>query len=150
MEMRPCAFDTGITPAHAGKRAARTSSASSPRDHPRTCGEKEKTAMLCSIALGSPPHMRGKGAISYIAHNLAGITPAHAGKSHLIHVKISPHWDHPRTCGEKESPHFVPPAPWGSPPHMRGKVTAWLSHGYYIGITPAHAGKRLCHYHTCR
>ena len=50
---------------------------------------------------GSPPHMRGKGDDTVDGDGLAGITPAHAGKSLVTGSGISPDRDHPRTCGEK-------------------------------------------------
>ena len=52
--------ETGITPAHAGKSASAALSPASPRDHPRTCGEKLYRLLHGFLFLGSPPHMRGK------------------------------------------------------------------------------------------
>ena len=50
----------GITPAHAGKRAAIARSATAARDHPRPCGEKKRRAKSGVAYTGSPPPMRGK------------------------------------------------------------------------------------------
>ena len=64
-----------ITPAHVGKRKKQekriTATMDHPRtcgekciseqvDHPRTCGEKKQFTENMHIAIGSPPHMRGK------------------------------------------------------------------------------------------
>ena len=69
-----------------------------------------------------------------------GITPAHAGNSFPNQIHAWTFKDHPRTCGE-QSPvlwrHFQQ---WGSPPHMRGTVSASSVVSYTVRITPAHAG----------
>ena len=73
-----------ITPAHAGKRLLTTSKLIPARDHPRTCGEKMDGVKKGTLALGSPPHMRGKGKVFFGADLSSGITPAHAGKRGLL------------------------------------------------------------------
>ena len=50
----------GITPAYAGKRPRWAASSRASRDHPRVCGEKSCQTGAASLALGSPPHVRGK------------------------------------------------------------------------------------------
>ena len=45
-------------------------------------------------------------------------------------------------CGEKSWHCLAHSARLGSPPHVRGKVPAWLSKRYARRITPACAGKR--------
>ena len=85
--------------------------------------------------------MRGKGLGIQSSGQVAGITPAHAGKSSDQRQRLRLRWDHPRTCGEK-----MPNKPgWclvrGSPPHMRGKVLSGGHRAAEKGITPAHAGK---------
>ena len=50
----------GITPACAGKSECRRRWCGSGRDHPRMCGEKDKSHTLPPVCLGSPPHVRGK------------------------------------------------------------------------------------------
>ena len=72
---------TGITPAHAGKRSSRTCTGFPARDHPRTCGEKMVASFSRFSFMGSPPHMRGKGWSCRPDSCPTGITPAHAGKS---------------------------------------------------------------------
>ena len=113
----------GITPAHAGKR-------DSPRPDRPSAG-------------GSPPHMRGKGVGAAFRAILGGITPAHAGKSGSHCSRNFSDWDHPRTCGEKQSFAGKPLPRLGSPPHMRGKASASHNDSQCQWITPAHAGKRL-------
>ena len=53
-------------------------------------------------------------------------------------------WDHPRPCGEKADARGDTRAREGSPPPMRGKVCDRRLGGSKDGITPAHAGKRIC------
>ena len=50
----------GITPAYAGKRILFVAQEQKQQDHPRVCGEKPRRNMINTVALGSPPRMRGK------------------------------------------------------------------------------------------
>ena len=51
---------TRITPAHAGKRGGKRNPNPEWRDHPRACGEKFRPLWIETLAVGSPPRMRGK------------------------------------------------------------------------------------------
>ena len=77
-------FDVGITPAHTGKSMVWKALLTSGRDHPRTHGEKPPPIQTGRIGIGSPPHTRGKVSHRIYVGNLAGITPARAGKSHSL------------------------------------------------------------------
>ena len=114
-----------------------------PRDHPRTCGEKCFRCGYIHLALGSPPHMRGKVKAIYKDNADTRITPAHAGKSHFVTSFHLNRRDHPRTCGEKRTVSYGSVALLGSPPHMRGKGAFGADETGLTRITPAHAGKRL-------
>ena len=131
----------GITPAYAGKRPLPSSGGTRVRDHPRVCGEKKVSDIETAKQLGSPPRMRGKAGLYFISVRGDGITPAYAGKRRSDVSKRRHVEDHPRVCGEKLF--FV--ISWnscvGSPPRMRGKVTAEIEHKFRDGITPAYAGK---------
>ena len=87
--------------------------------------------------------MRGKVSFHSEIGAESGITPAHAGKSTNKDIKFGFGRDHPRACGEK--PTFEPATVMtlGSPPRMRGKVGYAQLCACSLGITPAHAGKRL-------
>ena len=50
-----------ITPAYAGKSRVSVQYETCHRDHPRLCGEKDRSYMQVSSGAGSPPPMRGKG-----------------------------------------------------------------------------------------
>ena len=133
--------DNGITPAYAGKRAPYTPTSSTPRDHPRVCGEKFGLPSHTFRWVGSPPHMRGKGRDGRLHPALLGITPAYAGKSPARPGPRPWRWDHPRICGEK----IVVSRTWCSrsrlPPRMWGKVSSIRDDLARVGITPAYAGK---------
>ena len=94
--------------------------------------------------------MRGKGfAGSQLCFHV-GITPAYAGKSSMRSIGRSPHWDHPRLCGEKIKAMTISQIYEGSPPPMRGKGLDTITVGELERITPAYAGKRSClHDSTC-
>ena len=70
-----------ITPAHAGNSSPTQSFPTSPRDHPRTCGEQCTTLGIGRFSIGSPPHMRGTVSQVHSEVVEVGITPAHAGNS---------------------------------------------------------------------
>ena len=74
---------------------------------------------------------------------VARITPAHAGKSLKRYTLTGWAVDHPRACGEKIGGGLLKFSGRGSPPRMRGKVACPASTAGAVGITPAHAGKRL-------
>ena len=113
-----------------------------PRDHPRTCGEKQSGVPGIGRKEGSPPRMRGKECGSCFGCGAVGITPAHAGKR-FLHFSPPAGWgDHPRACGEKTLRQARKRHRTGSPPRMRGKVRLYPSLSSMERITPAHAGKR--------
>ena len=68
---------------------------------PRLCGEKFTITENISYQQGSPPPMRGKAVLTAGAWQSRGITPAYAGKSHLLRMCQGGREDHPRLCGEK-------------------------------------------------
>ena len=70
-----------------------------------------------------------------------GITPADAGKTHLVRVVRHISEDHPRGCGENAVPVLGIAAKLGSPPRMRGKRILINDCCARTRITPADAGK---------
>ena len=134
----------GITPAWAGKSAAKTAPAFPRRDHPRMGGEKLGKGDLLGYRQGSPPHGRGKEVKTTKDSQTDGITPAWAGKSANKSRSKSNREDHPRMGGEKMSMSFMLSPTLGSPPHGRGKGMTWHKNVETSGITPAWAGKRVC------
>ena len=111
----------GITPAYAGKSAAKEFACKDGRDHPRVCGEKVCVHPVPVCALGSPPRMRGKVIRSWIMRIWTRITPAYAGKRGDVNTYEKIQRDHPRVCGEKCYNGVVKIFSRGSPPRMRGK-----------------------------
>ena len=97
-----CKFlNPGITPAHAGKSISPVAGRTPEGDHPRTRGEKPGSPKKSATSPGSPPHTRGKAVRHDEIYPLAGITPAHAGKSTATPHIYGGQRDHPRTRGEK-------------------------------------------------
>ena len=113
------------------------------------CGEKIKQKFDNDVDKGSPPRMRGKGARRHAVQTQIGITPAHAGKSISVPSIQSGAGDHPRACGEKMLTGDTTDEETGSPPRMRGKAAVPLSPMVAYRITPAHAGKSMCHRTRC-
>ena len=130
-----------ITPAHAGKTPGGYGSAPQGTDHPRACGENPLESCQCGGRCGSPPRMRGKPSPRRRSRGASRITPAHAGKTALLMSPPFFRTDHPRACGENIGKRSTSQAFHGSPPRMRGKLTAVLACPSQLRITPAHAGK---------
>ena len=107
------------------------------------CGEKSCQTGAASLALGSPPRMRGKGVKHRDGRVRVGITPAYAGKSCRRLERRSGKEDHPRMCGEKQIKGFKHDGHMGSPPHVRGKGELSRAGASTSKITPAYAGKRF-------
>ena len=106
------------------------------------CGEKFLLSLSAFVILGSPPRVRGKDKTFVVTSSGERITPACAGKSHILcSCKISSK-DHPRVCGEKAVWHTLRVESAGSPPRVRGKDKIFCSKNLEKGITPACAGKR--------
>ena len=70
-----------VSPAYAGKSPAAAYACPGTQDHPRVCGEKFWALVRAVMALGSPPHVRGKVHLTGAVVVGGGITPAYAGKS---------------------------------------------------------------------
>ena len=135
-------LQAGITPACAGKRCTHGQPNPAHEDHPRVCGEKVGISGRLIFALGSPPRVRGKVALTQRTFTWFRITPACAGKSLQAYSSSSSSRDHPRVCGEKLPLFFGCDGIIGSPPRVRGKVCFQPEIKGAIRITPACAGKR--------
>ena len=125
------------------------------------CGEKAVIDSHHYHLLGSPPRVRGKGAMNRLYKLQKRITPACAGKSRqrLCKHQDKPdhprvcgekrsflwcflhHRDHPRVCGEKCQAFFLIFFGAGSPSRVRGKVIGNSLGIRFFWITPACAGK---------
>ena len=87
--------------------------------------------------------MRGKDTGSTINNRHQRITPAHAGKSRPVSLKLLGGQDHPRACGEKSLTFNSAAISAGSPPRMRGEAQKAEEADERFGITPAHAGRSV-------
>ena len=113
-----------ITPACAGKSSELMSKSGTSGDHPRVCGEKSPMVICAGCCKGSPPRVRGKGYVKATRASRRGITPACAGKSHLVTRRDDVIRDHPRVRGEKILSQSACLRSIGSPPRTQGKVTS--------------------------
>ena len=131
----------GITPAGAGKTPLHGAYQRTVQDHPRRCGENFYKVGLAAYDTGSPPQVRGKPVNLRLIAAAAGITPAGAGKTgHSVAATVQQK-DHPRRCGENQSPTLRPRGFGGSPPQVRGKLQVRKFAHISLRITPAGAGK---------
>ena len=112
------------------------------------CGENVLSNLVEFHFSGSPPRVRGKLLQLTQAMGSGGITPACAGKTSAIASVLFELEDHPRVCGENQTPSTLTPARIGSPPRVRGKQMTGFQNGYKGRITPACAGKTLKPIHS--
>ena len=129
-----------ITPACAGNSSALTSSLKAHRDHPRVCGEQIVLIFIVLGLLGSPPRVRGTDKPRFTAHKHCRITPACAGNRFGSTIDSTHTTDHPRVCGEQTASPLISARMAGSPPRVRGTVTARIMAHHRQRITPACAG----------
>ena len=131
-----------ITPARAGNRSSCVIGFSKRQDHPRACGEQSDPAQKVGIRQGSPPRVRGTGLLILRAEGNAGITPARAGNRGTSRPCNSGVTDHPRACGEQDTPRLYWANAMGSPPRVRGTGNLPWPMLHRNRITPARAGNR--------
>ena len=112
--------ESGIIPAYAGNTYVFPQLRTSPRDHPRICGEHALSSKFCCVTLGSSPHMRGTPHFRRSAPCWRGIIPAYAGNTDGVFYVPGAVWDHPRICGEHFNMRGDDIIVTGSSPHMRG------------------------------
>ncbi len=132
-----------ITPACAGTTTAERRSPNEAQDHPRVCGD-----YLCAMAssarqAGSPPRVRGLLAEMPEFCTSTGITPACAGTTIFPVDVFAGLEDHPRVCGDYNTPFRLLPWQVGSPPRVRGLPRRDPIASHQPGITPACAGTTL-------
>ena len=96
--------------------------------------------MLVGIR-GSSPLTRGKPGAGAEALTLAGLIPAHAGKTYRSGIAQRCSWAHPRSRGENQAVTDRSERPDGSSPLTRGKHVPAVGLPQMPGLIPAHAGK---------
>ncbi len=85
------------------------------------CGENPIESTFGAKVLGSPPHVRGKLNEQPFLAVMRRITPACAGKTKYLILRVLRIKDHPRMCGENQYEILKCHQQLGSPPHVRGK-----------------------------
>mgnify|MGYP001740833971 CR=1 FL=1 len=87
--------------------------------------------------------MRGKQDRAGGNHGIAGLIPAHTGKTMKGPRSSASWWAHPRSCGENRDGIMEQIVSVGSSPLTRGKLGNRLLARVVGGLIPAHAGKTL-------
>ena len=114
-------------------------------DHPRVCGERAMGAGERGLHRGSSPRVRGTLACSQLRASPGRIIPACAGNALTSPASSRPLSDHPRVCGERNSPHGLKKAWRGSSPRVRGTRHCARHPRRLLRIIPACAGNALKH-----
>ena len=93
------------------------------------------------LTVGSSPLTRGKRVLAQAFNRLAGLIPAHAGKTAWVGLGWLGMGAHPRSRGENADTCAVSCRPSGSSPLTRGKLNHPSVRVRLTGLIPAHAGK---------
>ena len=109
--------------------------------HPRSRGENIKPGLSENAHLGSSPLTRGKPADERGPLPIAGLIPAHAGKTTTVTSRSSKPAAHPRSRGENANALVCSPVQGGSSPLTRGKHRVVVVSRNIEGLIPAHTGK---------
>ena len=111
--------------------------------HPRVCGEDKSLHEKYLHGEETPPRMRGRLIQPCGLNNLAGNTPAYAGKTLLTVIEAAKEEKHPRVCGEdlRLSTWMTPGLE--TPPRMRGRPASAQTPAGESRNTPAYAGKTV-------
>ena len=131
----------GLIPAHAGKTCTRRGSPRQCGAHPRSRGENHYEYARPENIKGSSPLTRGKRDHSLPQRLIAGLIPAHAGKTKGIPRGFPWRGAHPRSRGENLSGCDELVNELGSSPLTRGKRHSDRYADRTGGLIPAHAGK---------
>ena len=89
-----------LIPAHAGKTSGRPSPTGAAAAHPRSRGENPALGFSHRSYHGSSPLTRGKPLDAPPDRPVAGLIPAHAGKTAPLNLPWGPTGAHPRSRGE--------------------------------------------------
>ena len=131
----------GLIPAHAGKTLDPRVRQAGRAAHPRSRGENGLCDLLETLGIGSSPLTRGKLESEDRTREVAGLIPAHAGKTLINRVSKLPPRAHPRSRGENAEDRQAALIKMGSSPLTRGKRE---QNSVIVGrarLIPAHAGK---------
>ena len=132
-----------LIPAHAGKTPAARPPRRTPRAHPRSRGENSVDRKRAIAVRGSSPLTRGKQQGRRRQRHVAGLIPAHAGKTPKRRASDRVCAAHPRSRGENANSGLPVVSLVGSSPLTRGKLQISFFEGRGAGLIPAHAGKTL-------
>ena len=94
-----CRPGARIIPAHAGNSSEARQPQRGAADHPRACGELQRTPWQRSLKAGSSPRMRGTHRYGRRLAETLRIIPAHAGNSRSSLILVGSRPDHPAHAG---------------------------------------------------
>ncbi len=133
----------GLIPAHAGKTWTGSPQRPSSWAHPRSRGENSLDTRRWPWDHGSSPLTRGKPKLVHCYVTVAGLIPAHAGKTSAAAASCCVLRAHPRSRGENGCGRARACSALGSSPLTRGKLGDSEPSREARGLIPAHAGKTM-------
>ncbi len=105
------------------------------------CGKNTTGCFQGTLDEGSPPRVREEQSNAKRENDDKRITPACAGRTHTLRLKIASSQDHPRVCGKNTYAHCIKEFATGSPPRVREEPYGDNFRNTFFRITPACAGR---------
>ena len=109
--------------------------------HPRLRGEDGAFSWRCKAKPETPPLTRGRHLLGRLGRGVQGNTPAYAGKTDLKSVTERLEGKHPRLRGEDRTASPILLRTPETPPLTRGRQAGVHFEPFFVGNTPAYAGK---------
>ena len=133
-----------LIPAHAGKTSGSRKTRALSTAHPRSRGENAARRLRGRRPEGSSPLTRGKRGVDCELRRLAGLIPAHAGKTENDSLPRNRGRAHPRSRGENRSARASARFWAGSSPLTRGKRTCQRGPSLRQRAHPRSRGENSC------
>ena len=137
-----------FTPVHTGKSNLNHRVPLASSVHPRAYGEEKNGRASVSLARGSPPCIRGRGADRARQDHLTGSPPCIRGRAARSDVWRRRRRFTPVHTGKRSAHMETETTIPGSPPCIRGRETTRSMEPLYVRFTPVHTGKRITKTHT--
>ena len=136
MARRRSQLSSGLTPAGAGSTRRYSRCGGDRRAYPRRCGEHFKSPIDRPFWTGLPPQVRGAPATRPGSLLTAGLTPAGAGSTDSLRLRVCPNSAYPRRCGEHRRDGTGLDITPGLPPQVRGALEHVADREIGLGLPP--------------
>ena len=134
-------LQTKTPPLTRGRRVRILPAAPHKRNTPAYAGKTASTSAVPAAPMETPPLTRGRHLLGRLGRGVQGNTPAYAGKTDLKSVTERLEGKHPRLRGEDRTASPILLRTPETPPLTRGRQAGVHFEPFFVGNTPAYAGK---------